>query len=206
MLGSLLNSHLLGSLLDPDPLGSLLDRDLLGSLLDPDPLGSLLDRDLLGNLLVCNNTRAFFCAYTFQVTSTVGMMNVHQPQRCFMLHTRLPSFASWISSSDPWQACLPAVTRTIGSETQEFCEAGQEKMNSSSDNHRSLTFARAHSPRTLEQVPAQRAGRVVGGGEPLVETGRVELLLAGPAGQLGQLVVGAVQDVVTDVALLKNRV
>ena len=30
----------------------------------------------------------------------------------------------------------------------------------------------------------------------------MELLLAGPAGQLGQLMVGAVQDVETDVALL----
>ena len=55
----------------------------------------------------------------------------------------------------------------------------------------------------LEKVPAEGAGGVVGGGEPLVEAGRVELLLAGPAAQLGQLVVGAVQDLEADVALLE---
>ena len=55
----------------------------------------------------------------------------------------------------------------------------------------------------LEEVPAEGAGGVVGGGEPLVEAGGVELLLAGPAAQLGQLVVGAVQDVEADVALLE---
>ena len=55
----------------------------------------------------------------------------------------------------------------------------------------------------LEKVPAEGAGGVVGGGEPLVEAGRVELLLAGPAAQLGQLVVGAVKDLEADVALLE---
>ena len=34
-----------------------------------------------------------------------------------------------------------------------------------------------------ESVPAQRAGGVVAGGEPLVQARRVELLLASPAGR-----------------------
>ncbi len=33
----------------------------------------------------------------------------------------------------------------------------------------------------LEEVPAQRTGGVVGGGEPLVQAGRMELLFASPA-------------------------
>ena len=55
----------------------------------------------------------------------------------------------------------------------------------------------------LKQVSAEGTGGVVGGREPLVEAGRVELLLAGPAAQLRQLVVRPVQDVEADVALLQ---
>ena len=37
----------------------------------------------------------------------------------------------------------------------------------------------------LEQISAEGTGGIVGGGKPFVETGGVELLLTGPAGQLG---------------------
>jgi hypothetical protein len=35
--------------------------------------------------------------------------------------------------------------------------------------------------RMLEEVSTERAGGIVGGGEPFVQAGRVELLLASPA-------------------------
>ena len=53
-----------------------------------------------------------------------------------------------------------------------------------------------------EEVSAQRTRGIVRCGEPLVETSRVELLLASSTSKLWQLVVGAVQDVEADVALL----
>ena len=65
----------------------------------------------------------------------------------------------------------------------------------------SQDIPRRSSP-ALEQVSAERTGGVVRRGEPLVEAGRVELLLTRPTRQLGQLVVGPVQDVEADVALL----
>jgi hypothetical protein len=56
----------------------------------------------------------------------------------------------------------------------------------------------------LKQIPAKRTGRVVAGGKPLVEAGRVELLLAGPAGQFRQLMAGAVQNEKANVTFLNT--
>lgn len=54
----------------------------------------------------------------------------------------------------------------------------------------------------LKQISTEGTGRVVTSIKPLVEAVGVELLATGAARQLGQLVVGAVQDVVANVALL----
>lgn len=54
----------------------------------------------------------------------------------------------------------------------------------------------------LERSLAQRASRFVGRGEPLVEAGAVELVLARLARQSRQVVVAGVENAVTDWALL----
>ena len=57
----------------------------------------------------------------------------------------------------------------------------------------------------LEQVSAKWAGGVIRSREPFVQTGRVELLLTGSAAKFGQLVVGPVQDVETNITFLKKH-
>ncbi len=57
---------------------------------------------------------------------------------------------------------------------------------------------------SLKQVSTQGTARVVAGAEPLVQTCRVELLLASPTRKFGQRVVSSMEDVETDVAFLKK--
>ena len=77
---------------------------------------------------------------------------------------------------------------------------GSEKIH----NDSSLALVADQTSVSLKQVSTQGTTGVIAGAEPLVQTRRVELLLASPTRQLGQRVVSPVEDVETDVAFLKK--
>ena len=72
-------------------------------------------------------------------------------------------------------------------------------------NDSSLALVADQTSVSLKQVSTQGTTGVIAGAEPLVQTRRVELLLASPTRQLGQRVVSPVEDVETDVAFLKKN-
>ena len=71
-------------------------------------------------------------------------------------------------------------------------------------NDSSLVLVLDQTSASLKQVSTQGTTRVVAGAEPLVQTCRVELLLASSTRKFRKRVVSSMEDVETDVAFLKK--
>ena len=106
------------------------------------------------------------------------------------------SFSDWSFPSKNWNVGTAVIWESA---TRKSCVLAPQKKRER-QSRRGCGRGR-NPPDSSEQIAAQRARRVVAGAEPLVEAGGVEFLAARPARQLGKLVVGAVQDVIADVAL-----